>query len=107
MLGGTSNRRKAIPARGYPTNQYGNLPRSETKKKGVFFIRGKGGMPIAIKFIKKRGEGVVGSRAVAVFPSRRTYRRRYPIHDIAARTVQWFLTLEFRKAFERAHTTMR
>ena len=98
IRGGTDTRNKAIPASGYPLNQYGNLARRATKGKSVFFFRSKRGTAMAAR-VDKAGD----ITPIALFNRRRAYRPIYPIRLIAERAVLKNYKYAFRKAFERAH----
>jgi len=98
IKGGTDTRNKAIPAAGYPLNQYGNLARRATKGKSVFIFKTKRGGAMAAR--RSRNDDIT---PIAFFNRRRVYKARYPIALIAERAVLKNYRYAFRKALERAH----
>lgn len=84
VFGGTTNRRKVVPARSWPTNAYGNLRRGTTKLKNVYKSKWKG----MDSYWKLKGGGANRHLDLIGFiPLVRRYTVRFPFDVLCKKIV--------------------
>ena len=94
VMGGVNTKPKVVPARNYPLNSYGNLPRNATKGSKVYISDKRGKR----SYFKLRGTG--GNRVLqlmAFISKHRSYSKTYPFYLLGEFFVRKSLAIKIRQ----------
>jgi hypothetical protein len=101
VTGGEETEMLPIPGKTATTNKFGNLPRTATKGKKLFWIKGKGGIKgFTAKRIGRKGAKRV--KVIAMWPWRRRYKKgTLPFTKIVRAGASRVFNREYRIAFRK------